>query len=194
MQKIVVASSNVGKIREIQAVCEAKGIEICGQADFNVPEVEETGLTFVENAIIKARHCAKYTNLPVLADDSGLEVFALQGEPGIHSARYSGLDATADKNIEKLLLQMEGIPLAERQAQFQCVLVLFKYPTDPAPMIAQGAWQGSILLKKEGNKGFGYDPIFYVPEFKCSAASLPADVKNKISHRAKALTHMLQML
>ncbi|MBX9586215.1 MAG: RdgB/HAM1 family non-canonical purine NTP pyrophosphatase [Gammaproteobacteria bacterium] len=184
--KIVLATSNTGKINEFSALMSDLDIKIIPQSDFNVEDVEETGQTFVENAILKARHAAEKTGLAALGDDSGLIVDALGGKPGIFSARYAGLKANAEDNIEKLLTEMGNIQAPNRSARFVCVLVLFRYPHDPYPLICQASWEGEILFSPQGNKGFGYDPIFWVPTHQCASAELADNIKNQISHRAKA--------
>lgn len=191
--KIVLASSNPGKVLEIQAL--AGGLaEIVPQSQFNVPDAEETGLTFVENAILKARHAANHTSLPALADDSGLEVDALHGAPGIYSARYAGKGASDWANLEKLLRDLRDVPEGERDARFVCVMVYLRHALDPTPVICQGVWEGRILLEARGKHGFGYDPVFFVPTHGCSSAELPPEVKNRLSHRAQALKKMLEAL
>lgn len=187
MRTIVIASNNQGKIKEITAVLAPLNFKIKSLSDFHLPTVAETGLTFIENALIKARHAAQHTGLPALADDSGLAVASLQGRPGIHSARYGGTDATSSQRIHKLLEELNGFPLEQREAYFYCVMVFLKNPLDPAPIISEGRWEGSILFSPQGTQGFGYDPIFYVPTHHCSAAELPLNEKNKISHRGLAL-------
>jgi XTP/dITP diphosphohydrolase len=186
-QKIVLASSNLGKIKEFSALLAPLNIEIILQSELGIPDAEETGLTFVENALIKARHAAKLSGLPALADDSGLAVRALQGAPGIYSARYAGEQRLSHENIEKLLSTMRDVPDDERQAEFICVLAFLSTADDPIPLICQGTWQGSILHAPRGSNGFGYDPVFYVPSENKASAELTAEHKNKISHRAKAL-------
>lgn len=190
--KVVLASGNSGKIREFRHLLEPLGLTIIPQTELTVPSVEETGSTFVENAIIKARHAAAYTKLPALADDSGLVVPALQGEPGIYSARYAGEGATDHKNIEKLLQNMQDLTDDEFQAYFYCALVLMRHKDDPVPLIAVGKWHGHLLREPKGEQGFGYDPIFYVHEHACTAAQLDGTVKNSISHRAQALKVLSQ--
>ena len=181
---VVLASGNQGKLRELQQVLGALELTLQPQSEFNVPDVEETGLSFVENAIIKARAATACSGLPAIADDSGLEVDALGGAPGIYSARYSG---NGDEgNNAKLLHALEGVPPAHRTARFQCVLVYMRHKADPTPLICQGSWEGVILEQPRGKEGFGYDPLFFVPEHNCSSAELERDVKNRISHRAKA--------
>ncbi|MCF6775384.1 RdgB/HAM1 family non-canonical purine NTP pyrophosphatase [Thiotrichales bacterium 19X7-9] len=194
MLKIVFASSNQGKIKEINQLFKPLNINVVSQREFNVPDAEETGLTFVENAILKARHCAQYTNLPVLADDSGLVIKYLHGAPGIYSARYSGEHGNSQKNIKRVLSELEGVEGLNRQAYFHCSLVLMKHQKDPDPIITQGHWYGKILTQAQGNGGFGYDPIFYVPTHLMSAAELTSEVKNKISHRAQALEKLLEQV
>jgi XTP/dITP diphosphohydrolase len=190
--QIVLASNNQGKIREIQSLLP--DYEIIPQSDIVQTEAEETGLTFVENALLKARHAAQHCDLPVIADDSGLAVDALNGEPGIYSARYAGVGASDKENNEKLLLELVGVPFTERAARFICVIVLIEHAADPVPLIAQAVWEGKILLHPQGANGFGYDPIFWVPELDCSSAELPPEVKNSLSHRGKALRQMVSLL
>lgn len=188
---IVLASSNPGKLREFNQLLGSLQIEVLPQSHFNVADAEETGLSFVENALIKARHAAQHTNLPALADDSGLEVDALRGAPGIYSARYAGAGASDAQNLEKLLNEMRDIPPPRRSARFQCVLVYLRHALDPTPLICHGTWEGSILSKPCGSNGFGYDPVFYVPGHSCSAAELDAMTKNSLSHRGQALRELL---
>lgn len=190
-KKIVLASDNLGKVREFQDMLPEWGDALIPQTVLGVEEVEETGFTFVENALIKARHASQKTGLPALADDSGLEVDVLKGAPGVYSARYAGegkIKTTALENCEKLLEDLLHIPSDARRARFQCILVFLRHPMDPSPVICQGTWEGEILFKRQGTQGFGYDPLFYVPEYGCSAAELPLEIKNKISHRAQAVT------
>jgi len=193
-KKVVLASGNKGKVREIGALLANLNIEVVPQSNFNFEEAEETGLTFVENAIIKARHAAHLTGLPAIADDSGLEVDALNGAPGIHSSRFAGVDATDQQNLEKLLIDLKDTPEAERTARFQCVIVYLAHEADPTPIICQGSWEGRILSESHGTNGFGYDPIFYVPDHNCASAELPPEVKNGLSHRGKALKQLLAAL
>ena len=183
-QTVLLASGNAGKLRELGAVLAPLGVTLKPQSEFNVPEVEETGLSFVENAIIKARAAAAHSGLPAIADDSGLEVDYLNGAPGIHSARYSGGGDAA--NNARLLQELRDVPEAQRSARFQCVLVYMRHAQDPTPLVCQASWEGTILLAPAGERGFGYDPLFYVPEHQCSSAQLPSEIKNRISHRAKA--------
>ncbi|PKM10099.1 MAG: non-canonical purine NTP pyrophosphatase, RdgB/HAM1 family [Gammaproteobacteria bacterium HGW-Gammaproteobacteria-10] len=190
-QQIVLASGNAGKIKEIQAIMAAH--TIVPQAQFNVPEADETGATFIENAILKARNAALHTGLPAIADDSGLVVDALGGEPGVISARYAGPAATAADNVAKLLAELKGVPAAQRSARFICVIVLMEHALDPCPKIAQGVWEGRILEQPTGANGFGYDPVFWVPEYDCSSAQLSAQTKNSLSHRGGALRALLAL-
>ncbi len=194
MKRIVLASNNRGKIREFNELLADLDLEVHPQGEFGVPEVEETGLTFVENAILKARHASLHTGLPAIADDSGLEVDALNGAPGIYSARYAGVGAGDAANVEKLLGALEGVDEVERGARFQCLLVYMRHGSDPTPLICQGTWEGRILTAPVGENGFGYDPVFYVPNRTCSAAELPADVKNALSHRGQALRQLVTRL
>ena len=187
MTRIVLASNNAGKAREFGAMLDRLGVEVVPQSEFGVPEVDETGLTFVENAILKARAAAKISGLPALADDSGLEVDALQGAPGIYSARYAGVAGDDGANNTKLLTKLAGLPDARRTARFQCLLVLMRHGDDPTPWIFQGTWEGRILHAPQGENGFGYDPLFFVPEQGCSSAQLAPEVKNRLSHRGQAL-------
>ncbi|GLO59865.1 non-canonical purine NTP pyrophosphatase [Vibrio sp. MACH09] len=194
MKKIVLATGNQGKVKEMAQLLTDFGFDVKAQSEFNVSDVAETGTTFIENAIIKARHAAKETGLPAIADDSGLEVDYLQGAPGIYSARYSGEGATDQANLEKLLTELEGVPEEQRTARFHCVLVLMKHENDPTPIVCHGKWQGRILTEQHGSNGFGYDPIFWVPESECASAELDAAEKKKLSHRGKALKQLFNTL
>jgi XTP/dITP diphosphohydrolase len=187
---IVLASNNAGKIKEFNTLLGDMGIDVKPQSEFNVEEAEETGLSFIENAILKARNACAHTGLPALADDSGIEVDYLDGAPGIYSARFAGEHGNNDANNQLLLEKLDGVPEEERTARFHCVLAYMRHKDDPTPQVFHGVWEGRILTAIEGQEGFGYDPIFYVPECGCSAASLPKEVKNQISHRGKALKHM----
>ena len=191
---IVLASSNAGKVREFNQLLAGLQLEVVPQSHFNVADAEETGLTFVENAILKARNAAQHAHRPALADDSGLEVDALDGAPGIYSARYAGPAAGDRANLEKLLAMLAGVPEAQRSARFQCVLVYMRPALEPAPLICQGTWEGRILSEARGSGGFGYDPVFFVPSHGCSSAELPAEVKNALSHRGQALQKLLAAL
>lgn len=198
MSTIVLATGNQGKVNELASLLAKHQIEIVPQSNFNVPDVAETGTTFVENAIIKARHAAKLTGLPTIADDSGLEVDALNGAPGVYSARYAsdivGEKVTDDDNINKLLKALENIPDDQRSARFHCVLVYMKHENDPTPIICHGVWEGSISREKKGLQGFGYDPVFWQQDLQLSSAQLPRDIKNKLSHRGKALAQLVEKL
>lgn len=194
MQKFVLASNNKGKLREFNDMFSGKSINVLPQAEFNIEEVEETGLSFVENAILKARNAALHSGLPAIADDSGIEVDALKGAPGIYSARYAGAGASDTDNLNKLLQALEGIPREERTARFQCLLVYMRHENDPTPVICQGTWEGLILEAPQGDNGFGYDPVFFVPEHNCSSAQLTSEVKNRLSHRGKALKLLAKQL
>ena len=191
-QQIVLASGNKGKIKEIQAIL--KDHPIIPQSQFKVEEAEETGSTFIENAIIKARNAALHCNSAAIADDSGLVVDALKGAPGVISARYAGVGASDQDNLLKLLKDMEGIPVEQRNARFVCVIVLMRHADDPLPLIAQGTWEGSILTESVGENGFGYDPVFWVPTHQKASAELSSEIKNSISHRGQALSHLTQLL
>jgi len=194
MKKIVLASNNQGKLREINQLLAGIDLEVLPQSAFGALDVEETGLTFVENAIIKARHASHVTGLPAIADDSGLEVDALQGAPGIYSARFAGPGATDEANLDKLLRELAHVPEAERTARFQCLMVLMRHPTDPTPIMCQGTWEGRILFEPRGSGGFGYDPVFFVPDQDCASAELAPEVKNRLSHRGQALRALLDAL
>ena len=194
MKDIVLASSNPGKVREINQLLATLDLHVQPQSEFGVVDAEETGLTFVENVILKARNAAQHTGLPAIADDSGIEVDALNGAPGIYSARFAGEGASDQANLEKLLTEIDGVPEAQRSARFQCLMVFMRYANDPTPLICQGTWEGRILLAAQGDNGFGYDPVFYVPTHDCSSAELPADVKNALSHRGQALRQLLAAL
>lgn len=193
-EKIILASNNVAKAREIQAVLDPQRFHLIRQSEYDVPEVAETGTTFVENAIIKARHAALKTGLPALADDSGLEVDALKGAPGVYSARYAGENAADASNNAKLLNDLADVTEARRTARFRCVIVYMRHAQDPMPVICAGTWEGSILTETRGDNGFGYDPLFYVPTHRCSSAQLHPDEKNRISHRAQALQKLVAAL
>lgn len=191
-QKIVFASGNPGKIREIQALLPRH--PIVPQSEFAIGDAEETGTTFVENAIIKARHAALHSGLPAIADDSGLVVDALDGAPGVYSARYAGYGSSDLDNLQKLLKALDGIPEAQRNARFICVLVYLQHAADPVPVIGQGIWEGRILTQPAGSNGFGYDPVFWVPTQHCASAELPPEVKNALSHRGQALRNLTALL
>ncbi|MCW5588261.1 MAG: RdgB/HAM1 family non-canonical purine NTP pyrophosphatase [Legionellales bacterium] len=186
-QTIILATHNFGKLREFSQILADYPFTMVSQTDLNIPSIAETGLTFVENALIKARHAAALAHLPALADDSGLEVDYLNGEPGIYSARYA---EDPKNNIDKLLQALHDVPSEKRTARFHCVLVLMRHEHDPTPLICQGTWEGLILTQRQGDYGFGYDPIFWVPSHECSAAELSPEIKNAISHRAQALQQL----
>jgi XTP/dITP diphosphohydrolase len=192
-QKVVLASGNKGKLVELQNALESFNVELIPQTQFDVESAEETGLTFVENAILKARHASKITGLPALSDDSGLEVDALQGAPGIYSARFAGLDCSDEQNNLKLLSELEGIEDKDRTARFHCILVYVRHWQDPTPLICQGSWEGSIKTDLQGDGGFGYDPLFFVNELSLSAAQLTKEQKSKISHRGQAIKQLHQI-
>lgn len=189
-ESIVLASNNAGKVREIGQLLAGAHIQVKPQGEYGVSEVAETGLTFVENAIIKARHAAQFSGLAAIADDSGLEVDALRGAPGIYSARYAGVGASDQDNLSKLLKDLEGLPDAARTARFQCVLVYLRHASDPTPLICQGTWEGVLLTEPRGANGFGYDPIFFVSTHGCSSAELDPATKNQLSHRGQALRQL----
>ncbi len=196
-QTVILASGNAGKLNEMNQLLANCGLVVKPQSEFNVSDADETGLTFIENAILKARHAAAITGLPALADDSGLEVDALQGAPGIYSARYAtrhNREPGDANNYHLLLEQLDGLAPTLRTARFRCVVVLMRHENDPAPLLAQGVWEGRILTEPEGVGGFGYDPVFYAPERDCSAASLDKATKNSLSHRGKALASLTAQL
>tara|TARA_Y100000815_G_scaffold190674_1_gene174104 strand:- start:7915 stop:8514 length:600 start_codon:yes stop_codon:yes gene_type:complete len=194
MDTLVLASGNQKKLDEMRAILEPLALKVVPQSDFQVPEAEETGLTFVENAILKARNAAAHTGLPAIADDSGLEVDALNGAPGIYSARFSGADASDAKNNALLIDMLGDLPDAPRTARYLAVLVLMRHPDDPTPLICQGTWEGEILLAPRGNGGFGYDPHFLIPELGVTAAEMEPAEKNRISHRGRALKALMDAL
>ncbi|MDF2177449.1 RdgB/HAM1 family non-canonical purine NTP pyrophosphatase [Aliiglaciecola sp. CAU 1673] len=193
-QQWVMATGNAGKVKELTTLLSPLGIEVVPQTELGVGEVVETGTTFVENAIIKARHASRITGLPAIADDSGLAVDALGGAPGIYSARYAGDNANDEQNIDKLLSAMQATPEGQRSARFICALVFMRHADDPIPLICQGQWQGQIALTRQGDGGFGYDPVFWPDNLHCSAAELPKAVKNTLSHRAQAMQQLLKLL
>ncbi|MBW5892263.1 XTP/dITP diphosphatase [Pectobacterium polaris] len=194
MQKVVLATGNPGKVRELASLLADFGLDIVAQTELGVDSAEETGLTFIENAILKARHAAQITGLPAIADDSGLAVDALGGAPGIYSARYAGVDASDQQNLDKLLLTLKDIPDEQRRASFHCVLVYLRHAEDPTPIVCHGSWQGVLTHEEAGNGGFGYDPIFFVPELGKTAAELTREEKNAQSHRGQALRLLLDAL
>lgn len=187
MRRVVLASNNSAKVREIERILRGCEIEIVPQSEFGVSQIDETGLSFVENAIIKARHAADISGLPAIADDSGIEVDALHGAPGIYSARYAGEPCSDQANNDKLLRDLATVAEEKRSARFQCVIVYMRHAADAMPLICTGTWEGRILYEPRGPHGFGYDPLFYVPTHGCASAELDPEVKNRISHRAQAL-------
>ena len=199
--KVVLASGNAGKLREFFHILGDVGFEVVAQSDYQVTDVPETGLSFVENAIIKARNAAQQTGLPALADDSGIEVDALLGRPGIYSARFAQMNNVGEDIVDKneannlqLLKEMKDIPEEQRTARFRCCIVYMRHADDPSPLIADGSWEGIIMTEPSGVGGFGYDPLFFVPSHSVSAAELEADEKNRISHRGQALQKMLSLM
>ncbi len=193
-RRYVLATGNTGKLREVNALLSALDIDLVPQSDFSVPEAEETGLTFVENAILKARNASRHTGLPAIADDSGLEVDELRGAPGIHSARFAGPDADDTENLELLLEQLRDVPMAKRAARFRCVIVVLGHSKDPMPVICHGTWNGVIAERPAGVNGFGYDPVFVPEGHACTSAELAKDEKNKLSHRGQALAKLVRAL
>jgi len=192
--KLVLASANQGKLRELNSLLAGLPLQVFTQSQMSVEEIAETGLSFVENALIKARHASRQTGLPALADDSGLIVDALNGEPGLHSARYAGLPSNDQANNAKLLAALHQLPASQRRARFYTVIVLLRHENDPQPLICQGQWQGRILEQPCGHQGFGYDPLFFDESLGLTAAQMPAEQKNKYSHRGQALQQLRQQL
>ena len=192
--KVVLASGNPGKLRELGVMLSGLGIEVLPQAQFRVPDVEETGLSFLENALIKARNAAAHTGMPAIADDSGIEVDVLGGAPGIYSARFAGAGATDEENLQLLIDRVREKDIERPTARFQCVITYLRSPEDAAPVIARGTWHGYIVTRPRGSNGFGYDPVFFVPEHGCTSAELPPEVKNRISHRGRAMQSLLEQL
>ncbi len=194
LTRLVLASRNEGKIVELQPLLEPLGIELISQASLDIESVPETGLTFIENAIIKARHASLRSGLPALGDDSGLSVAGLQGAPGIYSARIAGETATDAEKIAALLKMMEHLSEEQRHAHYHCSMALMLSADDPAPLIVEGQWSGRVLTRSSGEQGFGFDPVFYIPDQKCTVAQLPLTLKNTLSHRAKAVQQLLMHL
>ncbi len=194
MEKLVLASGNKKKLAELQQLLAPLNIEVVAQSEFEVPEADETGTTFVENAIIKARNACKYTGLPAIADDSGIQVAALRGAPGVFSARFAGVGASDEKNNKLLVELLSDMPEVNRDARYVAVLVLMEHEDDATPIICQGTWEGEIVLEPQGDQGFGYDPHFYVPKKGCTAAQLPPQEKNAMSHRGKAMDQLIAQL
>lgn len=194
MKQLVLASGNPGKLRELSAILDELGYQLHAQSEFDVDEVAETGTTFVENAIIKARHAATITGLPALADDSGIEVDALDGAPGVYSARFAGANADDAANNALLVDKLRNVPPAERRARYRAVIVLMRHAADPSPLICEGSWEGMIQLDPAGDGGFGYDPYFFLPDLGCTSAQLSASEKNRLSHRGAALQELKRKL
>ncbi|WKV49849.1 MULTISPECIES: XTP/dITP diphosphatase [Dickeya] len=194
MQNVVLATGNAGKVRELAGLLADFGLDVVAQTTLGVESAEETGLTFIENAILKARHAARETGLPAIADDSGLAVNALGGAPGIYSARYAGEDASDRQNLDKLLAALDNVADEQRQASFHCVLVYLRHADDPTPLVCHGSWQGVIARAPAGEGGFGYDPVFFVPSVGKTAAELSREEKNALSHRGQALRQLLDAL
>ncbi len=193
-RRLVLASGNPGKLREMRALLGGLPFEILPQSQFAVSAIEETGLSFIENAILKARHAAEQAGLPAIADDSGIEVDVLMGAPGIYSARYAGPGASDAQNLRKLLADLAGVPEEKRGARFRCVIAYLRHARDPAPIICEGIWEGRVLPAARGENGFGYDPVFFVPTHHCSSAELPPEIKNTLSHRGQALKKLVDVL
>ena len=194
MPRLVVASSNRGKLAEIGEVLADTGIELVPQQELGIGDADETGSTFIENALLKARHAARASGLPALGDDSGICVDALGGAPGLYSARYAGVHGDAAANIAKLLAALRDVPEQRRGAEFYCVIVLLRDADDPEPLIAEGRWRGCILDAPRGNGGFGYDPVFFDPALGAGAAELDGATKNRVSHRGLALARLRELL
>jgi XTP/dITP diphosphohydrolase len=193
-RRVVLATGNPGKIREMETALKSLGLLVIPASEMGIPEAIESGLTFVENAIIKARNAATHSGLPAIADDSGLEVDALDGAPGIYSSRYAGNNATDEDNNQRLLVDLQQVPTKLQSARFQCVIVYLRHEKDPTPLICTGSWEGRILGEEKGSNGFGYDPLFFVPSHGCASAELTPDVKNAISHRAQAMRCLVESL
>lgn len=192
--KVVIASGNPGKLAELNNLLAGLDLAAVPQSEFAITDAVESGRTFVENAILKARHASHYAKLPAIADDSGLEVDYLRGAPGIYSARFSGEGATDEKNNRKLLGLLQDIPVQQRTARYQCLLVYLRHPDDPTPIICHGTWEGTLISEPRGTRGFGYDPLFFVAEYQCTAAELDPELKNRISHRGRAMQQLLVRL
>ena len=193
-RELVLASDNRGKLKELTALLSDSGFSVVGQGTLGVTPAEETGATFVENAILKARNAALQTGRPAIADDSGLEVNALNGAPGVYSARFAGDHASDSDNVTKLLSRLEKIPWEDRNARFRCLMVYLRRADDPAPLICEGTWSGVVTQAPSGHNGFGYDPVFWVPDEGCTAAELDSERKNGLSHRARALRMLMERL
>ena len=193
-RQLVLASDNQGKLKELTALLSDRGFSVVGQGDLDVTPAEETGETFIENAILKARNAARQTGHPAIADDSGIEVDALKGAPGVYSARFAGDNATDSDNVAKLLSQLTDVQSEDRKARFRCLMVYLRRADDPAPLICEGTWSGKVTLTPSGENGFGYDPVFWVPDEGCTAAELNPARKNVLSHRAQALKQLVAEL
>lgn len=194
MKKLVVASSNPGKLRELSQLFDGLDYQLYPQSELGVVEVPETGTTFVENAIIKARNAAQHTGFAAIADDSGIEVDALDGEPGVHSARFAGAGVGDEENNALLVEKLRSVPEQQRTARYRAVIVYMRNAADPSPVICEGSWEGSIILEPRGQGGFGYDPYFYLADQGCTSAELSAELKNRLSHRGQALRILLEKL
>ena len=194
MKKLVVASSNPGKLQELSQLFDGLNYQLYPQSEFGVVEVPETGTTFVENAIIKARNAAQHTGFAAIADDSGIEVDALNGEPGVYSARFAGADASDEANNALLMEKLRSVPEQQRSARYRAVIVYMRNAADPSPIICEGSWEGSIILEPRGAGGFGYDPCFYLADQGCTSAELSPELKNELSHRGQALRELLEKL
>ena len=194
VNEIVLATGNPGKLREMQDMLSELTVEVVPQSQFAVLEVEETATTFIENAISKARNASRYAGRPAIADDSGIAVDALDGAPGVYSARYAGTGASDSDNLQKLLQDMAKVPNGQRQCRFHCTIVYMAHADDPTPEVCQGVWHGELTFEPAGGNGFGYDPVFYVPERHCTSAELPADIKNKLSPRGQAVRALIERL
>jgi XTP/dITP diphosphohydrolase len=192
--RLVLATNNAGKLREFRALLAPLGFEVEPLANFTAVNAEETGLSFIENAILKARHASRAANLPAIADDSGIEVDALRGAPGIYSARFAGEGASDQQNLDKLLAELRNVPLEQRTARYQCALAFLRWDTDPSPLVCQASWEGRVIDTPRGTGGFGYDPVFELPERGKTAAELAPEEKNQISHRGKALRELVARL
>jgi len=192
--RVVLATNNTGKLRELQALLAPLGFEVLPKSQFTRDEVAETGTSFIDNALIKARHAAAASGLPAIADDSGIEVDALHGAPGIYSARYAGANASDEANLQKLLQALANVPASKRSARYRCALVYVSQTDDASPLVCEASWEGEIAPAPRGNRGFGYDPIFWLPDYRSTAAELSAEEKNRISHRGKALHQLLGLL
>lgn len=193
-QRVVLASNNPGKLNEIRSLLAELELDVILQSALQIPEAEETGASFIENSLLKARNACQHSGLPTIADDSGLEVFALNGAPGVLSARYAGPEATDQQNNEKLLQSMRNFTESDRNARFHCVVTVLRQANDPTPLVCHGQWDGKIITEPKGVNGFGYDPLFYLTDRQCTSAQLPLELKNRVSHRAKAFEQLIEKL